>query len=328
MTAEAPPLGELEAIRPYPARTGPKGSLVYKLITTTDHKMIGIMYCVACISFFFIGGLLALLMRTELAAPGLQFLSNEQFNQLFTMHGTIMLLFYATPIVFGFANLVLPLQIGAPDVAFPRLNAFSFWLFVFGATIGAAGFITPGGAADFGWTAYTPLTDAIHSPGAGGDLWIMGLIVAGLGTILGAVNMITTVVCMRAPGMTMFRMPIFTWNIMVTSILILIAFPLLTAALFGLAADRHLGAHIYDPPMAESCCGSTCFGSSATPRSTSSRCRFSGSSRRSSRCFPASRSSVTPRWFMRRCRSPRCRSRYGRTTCSRPEPSCFPSSLS
>ncbi|MCL6027776.1 cbb3-type cytochrome c oxidase subunit I, partial [Neisseria meningitidis] len=141
MTAEAPSLGELEAIRPYPARTGPKGSLVYKLITTTDHKMIGIMYCVACISFFFIGGLLALLMRTELAAPGRQFLSNEKFNQLFTMHGTIMLLFYATPIVFGFANLVLPLQIGAPDVAFPRLNAFSFWLFVFGATIGAAGFI-------------------------------------------------------------------------------------------------------------------------------------------------------------------------------------------
>lgn len=170
MTAEAPPLGELEAIRPYPARTGPKGSLVYKLITTTDHKMIGIMYCVACISFFFIGGLLALLMRTELAAPGLQFLSNEQFNQLFTMHGTIMLLFYATPIVFGFANLVLPLQIGAPDVAFPRLNAFSFWLFVFGATIGAAGFITPGGAADFGWTAYTPLTDAIHSPRRGGPV--------------------------------------------------------------------------------------------------------------------------------------------------------------
>ena len=163
------------------------------------------------------------------------------------MHGTVMLLFYATPIVFGFANLVLPLQIGAPDVAFPRLNAFSFWLFLFGALIALAGFITPGGAADFGWTAYTPLTDAIHSPGAGGDLWIMGLAVGGLGTILGGVNMITTVVCMRAPGMTMFRMPIFTWNILVTSILVLLAFPLLTAALFGLAADRHLGAHIYDP---------------------------------------------------------------------------------
>ncbi|MCW2688402.1 MAG: cytochrome c oxidase, subunit, partial [Mycobacterium sp.] len=247
MVAEAPPVGELEARRPFPARLGPKGNLVYNLVTTTDHKVIGIMYCVACFVFFFIGGLMALFMRTELAVPGLQFLSNEQYNQLFTMHGTVMLLFYATPIVFGFANLVLPLQIGAPDVAFPRLNAFSFWLFLFGATIAIAGFITPGGAADFGWTAYTPLSDAIHSPGAGGDMWIMGLAVAGLGTILGGVNMITTVVCMRAPGMTMFRMPIFTWNILVTSILVLLAFPLLTAALFGLAADRHLGAHIYDP---------------------------------------------------------------------------------
>ena len=190
---------------------------------------------------------MALFIRTELAAPGLQFLSNEQYNQLFTMHGTVMLLFYATPIVFGFANLVLPLQIGAPDVAFPRLNAFSFWLFLFGALIALGGFIAPGGAADFGWTAYTPLSNAIHSPGAGGDLWIMGLIVGGLGTILGAVNMITTVVCMRAPGMTMFRMPIFTWNILVTSVMVLVAFPLLTSALFGLAADRHLGAHIFDP---------------------------------------------------------------------------------
>ncbi|WP_172827720.1 cbb3-type cytochrome c oxidase subunit I, partial [Mycobacterium colombiense] len=141
MTAEAPPLGQLEAVRPYPDRMGPKGNLVYKLITTTDHKMIGIMYTVTCFGFFFIGGLMALLMRTELAAPGLQFLSNEQFNQLFTMHGTIMLLLYATPVVFGFANLVLPLQIGAPDVAFPRLNAFSFWLFLFGGLIAASGFI-------------------------------------------------------------------------------------------------------------------------------------------------------------------------------------------
>ncbi|EUA30804.1 cytochrome C and Quinol oxidase polypeptide I family protein [Mycobacterium xenopi 3993] len=142
---------------------GQKGTLVYKLITTTDHKMIGIMYVVTCYALFFAGGLMALLMRTELAAPGLQFLSNEQYNQLFTMHGTIMLLLYATPIVFGFANLVLPLQIGAPDVAFPRLNAFSYWLFLFGALIVLAGFITPGGAADFGWTAYTPLSNAVHS---------------------------------------------------------------------------------------------------------------------------------------------------------------------
>src|ERR1700752_3707239 len=159
---------------------GPKGNLVYKLVTTTDHKLIGIMYCVACFIFFFIGGLMALFMRTELALPGLQFLSNEQFNQLFTMHGTVMLLFYATPIVFGFANLVLPLQIGAPDVAFPRLNALSFWLFLFGATIPIPGFTPPGGPPHFGRTAYSPLTDPLPSPGAGGGLWNLGLAVGGL----------------------------------------------------------------------------------------------------------------------------------------------------
>ena len=220
---------------------------MYRVLTTTDPKLLGIMYTVTSVGFFMAGGLMALLMRSELGAPGLQFLSNEQYNQLFTMHGTIMLLLYATPIVFGFANCILPLQIGAPDVAFPRLNALSYWLYLFGALITVAGFLTPGGAADFGWTAYTPLSDALHSPGAGADLWIMGLAIAGLGTILGAVNMITTVVCMRAPGMTMFRMPIFTWNILVTSVMMLIAFPLLTAALLGLAVDRHLGGHIYDP---------------------------------------------------------------------------------
>ncbi len=153
----------------------------------------------------------------------------------------------ATPILFGFANFVLPLQIGAPDVAFPRLNALSYWLFLFGGVITVSGFLTPGGAADFGWFAYTPLSSAIYSPGAGGDLWIAGLTVSGLGTILGAVNMVTTIVCLRAPGMTMFRMPIFTWNVLVTSVMTLIAFPILTAALLGLAADRHLGAHVFDP---------------------------------------------------------------------------------
>ena len=247
MTAVVPDRRALEAGRPFPPSTGPKGNLIYKMITTTDHKLIGIMYVVSCFVFFALAGLMALFIRAELTLPGLQFLSNEQYNQLFTMHGTAMLLFYATPVVFGFANLVLPLQIGAPDVAFPRLNALSFWLFIFGATIALGGFITPGCAADFGWTAYTPLSDAAHTPGAGGDLWILGLAVGGLGTILGAVNMITTVVCMRCPGMTMFRMPIFTWNIFITSILVLLVFPLLTAALFGLAADRRLGAHIYDP---------------------------------------------------------------------------------
>ena len=149
--------------------------------------------------FFTPGGAMAMLIRTELARPGQQFLSQDQYNQLFTMHGTVMLLLYATPILFGFANFVLPLQIGSPDVAFPRLNAFSYWLYLFGGLIVMSGFLTPGGAADFGWFAYTPLSDAIHSPGVGADLWISGLIVGGLGTILGAVNMITTVVSMFTP---------------------------------------------------------------------------------------------------------------------------------
>ncbi len=246
MTALAPPPLPV-ATRPIPARRGPKGSLLYKMITTTDPKVLGLMYLVTSFVFFGAGGLMALLMRSELALPGLQFLSNEQYNQLFTMHGTIMLLMYATPVVFGFANYLLPLQIGAPDVAFPRLNAFSYWLYLFGSLIAVSGFVTPGGAADFGWTAYAPLSSELHSPGMGADLWIVGLAVSGLGTILGAVNFVTTIVCLRAPGMTMFRMSIFTWNILVTSLLILLAFPLLTAALMGLLYDRTLGGHIFDP---------------------------------------------------------------------------------
>ncbi|EUA90524.1 cytochrome C and Quinol oxidase polypeptide I family protein [Mycobacterium ulcerans str. Harvey] len=223
---------------------------------------------------------------------------------------------------------MLPLQIGAPDVAFPRLNAFSFWLFLFGATLGMAGFITPGGAADFGWTAYTPLTDAIHSPGVGGDLWIMGIAVGGLGTILGAVNMITTVVCMRAPGMTMFRMSIFTWNILVTSILVLIAFPLLTAALFGLAADRHLGAHIYDPANGGVLLWQHLFWFFGHPEVYILALPFFGWSPRSSRCSRASRSSATPRWSTRPCRSRPCPLPCGRTTCSPPVRCCCRSSPS
>ncbi|GAA1028436.1 MULTISPECIES: aa3-type cytochrome oxidase subunit I [Amycolatopsis] len=226
---------------------GKKGSVLLGILRTTDHKQIGLLYLGTSFAFFLVGGAMALLMRGELAQPGLQFLSQEQYNQLFTMHGTIMLLLYATPNVFGFANFVLPLQIGSPDVAFPRLNAFSYWLYLFGGLIVLSAFLTPAGAPDFGWTAYTPLSDAVHSPGTGGDLWIMGLIVSGLGTILGAVNMTTTILCLRAPGMTMFRMPLFTWNILFTGILVLIAFPILTAALFALEADRRLGAHVFDP---------------------------------------------------------------------------------
>ncbi|TAM90666.1 MAG: cytochrome ubiquinol oxidase subunit I, partial [Jatrophihabitans sp.] len=223
-----------------------KGSMFSQVLRTTDPKMIGRMYLVTSLTFFMVGGVMALLMRAELARPGLEFLSLEQFNQLFTMHGTVMLLFFATPIVFAFANLVLPLQIGAPDVAFPRLNAFSYWLYLFGAVTAMSGFLVPGGAADAGWTMYTPLSNAVNSPGVGTDLWIFGLGLSGLGTILGAVNMVSTVITMRAPGMTMFRMPIFTWNILVTSLLILLVFPILTAALLVLWVDRHLGAKVFD----------------------------------------------------------------------------------
>jgi cytochrome c oxidase subunit 1 len=235
------------ATTPYPARESKRGSFVGRMLRTTDPKDIAILYLVTSFGFFLIGGLMALLMRAELARPGLQILSVDQYNQLFTMHGTIMLLLYATPILFGFANYIVPLQIGAPDVAFPRLNAFSYWLFLFGGIIVVSGFFTPDGAASFGWFAYTPLSDVVHTPGLGADVWILGLVVSGLGTILGGVNFVTTIVCMRAPGMTMFRMPIFTWNILVTVVLVLLAFPILTAALLGLAADRHLGAQLFAP---------------------------------------------------------------------------------
>ena len=234
------------SIEQAPAPMGPKGSALGSYLRTTDPKMIGRMYLVTSLAFFALGGVMALLMRTELARPGRQFLSQEQYNQLVTIHGTIMLLLFATPIVFAFANLLVPLQIGAPDVAFPRLNAFSYWLYLFGALTVVSGFLTPNGAADFGWYGYSPLTDAVNSPGAGADLWIMGLTISGLGTILGAVNMVTTIITMRAPGMTMFRMPIFVWGILTVSLLILLAFPILTSALLVLYADRHLGATVFE----------------------------------------------------------------------------------
>jgi cytochrome c oxidase subunit 1 len=231
--------------RPFPVHEVSKGSMLTQVLRTTDHKLIGRMYLVTAMIFFAIGGVLALIMRAELARPGMQFLTPEQFNQLFTMHGTIMLLFFATPMVFAFANLVLPLQIGSPDVAFPRLNAFSYWLYLFGALVAMSGFIVPGGPADEGWTMYTPLSGELNSPGVGTDLWIIGLGIGGLGTILGAVNMVTTVITLRAPGMTLFRMPIFTWNILVTSMLVLLVFPILTAGLLVLWIDRHLHSQVY-----------------------------------------------------------------------------------
>jgi cytochrome c oxidase subunit 1 len=222
------------------------GSKVVKVLTTTDHKVIGLLYLCTGFGFFLFSGILAEIMRAELARPGLQIVSPEQFNSLFTMHGAIMMFLVAPPLAYGFTNYIMPLQIGSPDMSFPRLNAFSYWLYLFGGLTVVSGFLTPSGAASFGWFAYAPLNDIVHSPNIGSDLWIIGLVTAGLGTILGAVNFITTILTLRAPGMTMFRMPIFTWNMLVTSILVLMAFPVITAAFFALEADRHLGAHVFD----------------------------------------------------------------------------------
>jgi cytochrome c oxidase subunit 1 len=247
MTTQAYPAGAaIPGGSPDVARSRPLGQAIVRWVTSTDHKVIGYMYLIASFVFFLIAGLMALVIRAELFEPGIQIVSAEQYNQLFTMHGTIMLLLFATPLFAGFANVIVPLQIGAPDVAFPRLNAFAFWLFLFGGIIAVSGFFTPQGAASFGWFAYAPLSNAINSPGVGGDLWVFGLALGGFGTILGAVNFITTILTMRAPGMTMFRMPIFTWNILVTSLLVLMAFPPLAAALFALGADRVLGAQVFD----------------------------------------------------------------------------------
>ena len=225
-----------------------KGRMVVNWITSTDHKTIGYMYLISSFAFFCIAGVMALLIRAELFEPGMQILeTKEQYNQLFTMHGTLMLLMFGTPLFVGFANVIVPLQIGAPDVAFPRLNALAFWFFLFGSLIATAGFLTPQGAASFGWYAYAPLSNASFTPGSGGDLWVFGLILSGFGTIMGAVNFITTSIAMRAPGMTVWRMGLFTWNTLITSLLVIMAFPPFTAALFALGMDRTLGGHIFDP---------------------------------------------------------------------------------
>ena len=246
MTDVQRPAGEPTTSMTAPARRA-KGRVIADWLSTTDHKKIGYLYLIASFVFFSLAGLMAMVVRGELAEPGLQVVSNEQYNQMFTMHGTIMMFFFATPLFAGFANVIMPLQIGAPDVAFPRLNALSFWLFLFGALIAVSAFLTSEGAASFGWTGYPPLSDDVRSPELGGDLWAGGLIMSGFGTIMGAVNFITTIIGLRAPGMTMFRMPIFTWNILFTSILVLLTFPVLAAAMFGLWADRLLDSHIYDP---------------------------------------------------------------------------------
>lgn len=223
------------------------GRTIIRWVTSTDHKVIGNLYFITAMAFFIAGGVMALVIRAELANPGQQFISNEQYNQMFTMHGSIMLLLFATPLFSAFANAIMPLQIGAPDVAFPRLNMLAYWLYLFGGLIVIYSFFTPDGAADFGWFAYAPLSGAVYTPGVGGDLWLMGFTLGGLGTILGSVNFLTTIICMRAPGMTMFRMPVFTWTVMLTSVLALLVFPVLAAALIVLEVDRKWGSVVFAP---------------------------------------------------------------------------------
>ncbi|GAA4925781.1 cytochrome c oxidase subunit I [Streptomyces coeruleoprunus] len=232
-------------VEPPPERT--PGQVLVDWLTTTDHKKIGHLYLVTAFCFFLIAGLMALIMRAELGRPGLQLIGNDQFNQMFTLHGTIMLLLFATPTFAGFANEIMPLQIGAPDVAFPRLNMLAYWLFLFGGLIVLGSLLVPSGAASFGWFAYAPLNSKVHSPEIGADLWIMGLALSGFGTILGAVNFLATIIGMRAPGMTMFRMPIFTWNVLFTSVMVLMAFPVLAATLLVLESDRQFGSVVFAP---------------------------------------------------------------------------------
>jgi len=223
------------------------GNTFVKWMTSTDPKTIGNLYLITSFIFFILAGAMAMVIRAELARPGLQFVSNEQYNQMFTMHGTIMLFLFATPLFAGFGNAIMPIQIGAPDVSFPRLNLVAYYLYLFGGIIVVSGFLTPDGAASFGWFAYAPLSNAVHSPTIGADLWIIGLAISGLGTILGAVNFVTTILTMRAPGMVMFRLPIFTWTILLTSVLVLMAFPVLAASLIVLEVDRSFGAQVFEP---------------------------------------------------------------------------------
>ncbi len=217
-----------------------------KWLTSTDHKVIGTSYTVTSIVFLVLGGAMAMFIRGQLISPNNHFVTEQQFNELFTMHGSFMIYLFAGPFAFGgLANYFVPIQIGAPDMAFPRLNALSYWLYLGGGITMTMGFFVAGGAADFGWVAYAPLSDAVNSPGAGPDLWILALVLTGFSAIFTGVNIITTVLYLRAPGMTMFRMTIFTWNMFVTALLILVAFPVLTSALVMLFADRHLGTHIF-----------------------------------------------------------------------------------
>jgi len=214
-------------------------------VTTVDHKRIGIMYLYTTFFFFAVGGLMALAIRLQLEHANNQVVSAESYDRLFTMHGTTMIFLFVVPVMAAFGNYLVPLQIGARDMAFPRLNAASFWLLLFGGMVMYSSFLWGGGAADAGWTAYPPLS--VLSPGHGLDLWIVGLHILGISSLIGAINFICTIHNMRAPGMRLTRMPLFTWAIDVYSIMIVIAGPVLAGALTMLLMDRNYGTSFYQP---------------------------------------------------------------------------------
>jgi cytochrome c oxidase subunit 1 len=221
-------------------------------VVTVDHKRLGILYILYALVFLVIGGIEATIMRIQLIVPHNHFVSPQVFNQMFTMHGTTMIFFVAMPILFGFGNYLVPLMIGARDMAFPRLNAWSFWLAAFGGLllyysfIGGSGLYGAGSAPDVGWFAYAPLTSPVFSRGHSTDFWTLGLLVAGIGSIGTAANIVTTIVCMRAPGMTLGKMPLLAWMNLVMAGMVLIVISPLTAAQIMLCLDRYLGAHFFD----------------------------------------------------------------------------------
>ena len=227
-------------------------AVLHEWVVTVDHKRLGVMYVVSGLVFLVVAGLEASAMRLQLAWSGLHVVPPGTFNQLFTMHGTTMVFLVGIPIVFGFGNYLVPLMIGARDLAFPRLNAFGFWIFLFGGLLlhfsflGGEGLYGGGAAPAIGWFAYAPLTERAFTPGNATDYWNLALLVAGVGTIATAVNMVTTIATMRGPGMTLGRMPIFVWEILTISALTLIILPPLTAAQIMLLLDRFLGAHFFD----------------------------------------------------------------------------------
>ena len=235
---------------PLPARpTHPTG--VWAWLTTVDHKRIGILYGVTAFILFLSGGLEALYMRAQLAFPGQDLVSPEVFNQLFTMHGTTMIFLAIMPLGAAFFNFVIPLQIGARDVAFPRLNAFSYWTFLAGAIMLKTSWFL-GGAPNAGWFGYAPITGEAYNPGHGIDFWILSLQLLGIASLAAAFNFIVTIINLRAPGMSLMRMPMFTWMTLVTSFLLVLAFPVITVALIELMFDRFYGANFFVPAMGAS----------------------------------------------------------------------------